>query len=149
MPRPVVPILRSPSANSRATVEGQVPRHHELRAIGHDEVVPAHIVTARSEVIDLGEEHLGIDDDAVGDDADLAGPEDPRRHQVQAVRLAAEHHRVPGIAPALIAHDQVGLVGEEIDDARLALVTSLSADHADSRHRGCPGLRLRGMDGAP
>ena len=74
--------------------------------------------------------------------------DDARRQQGQLVGLVADDQRMAGIVPALEAHDDVGPVGEPIDDLALALVTPLGADDGDVRQNrsffqggtGCLGV---------
>ncbi len=74
--------------------------------------------------------------DAAGPEhAERAGIEDPRRDVVELVRLAVGDDRVPGIRAALVAADEVGVPGEQVDDLALALVAPLSADD-DGRGHG-------------
>ena len=70
----------------------------------------------------------GIEHDAVADDVHHAGPEDADRQQVRRVFLAADADGVPGVGAAAVADDDVGVLGEEIDDLALALVAPLEAD---------------------
>jgi hypothetical protein len=43
--------------------------------------------------------------------------------------LAADDQGMPGVVPALISHDGLGMVGQPIDDLALAFVTPLGTDH--------------------
>ena len=86
--------------------------------------------------IQLGEHLFGIEHHAVADDTDRA-LENPRWDLMQDERLAFPRvHRVPGIRAALVAHDEIGALGEDIDDFALALIAPLGAHHHDA-------LRLR------
>jgi hypothetical protein len=126
-------------------VEALVPGHHHVRAVGDDEVLP-HLDAACAQLRDLGPEHLGVDDDAVRDDVGLARTQDARGDQMQAVGLARVDDRVPRVVAALVADDQVRLVGEEVDHAGLALVSPLGAEHAGGGHRGDrPFVEMRGV----
>jgi len=94
----------------------------------------AGVDTALPQPVQLADQHPGIDDDAVADHAGLAGVEDPRRDQVQLELLAAPNDRVAGVVAALKANDHVRLLGEQVGDLSLPLVTPLGADNDDSRH---------------
>ena len=55
----------------------------------------------------------------------------------------AHHHGVAGVGAALVAHDDVGLLGEDVDDLALAFVAPLGADDDDAlviliEHRTAP-----------
>src|SRR5918912_852894 len=109
MPRFVVPIAslprrRSP-ARSIATCQGMI----------------------TCEVVELLHEHLGIDDAAGADHAVLAA-EDPGRDVAHLVGLSVGDDRVPRVRPAVVAADEVGMLGEQVDDLALAFVSPLSAD---------------------
>jgi hypothetical protein len=67
------------------------------------------------------EEHLGVDHDAVPDDADGGGVEDAAGDEVELVLLALRDHGVAGVVATLRAHHHVDAIGEQVDD--LALVT--------------------------
>ena len=95
---------------------------------------PAHVDAARAQAVDLGGQHLRVDDDAVADDAGLARVEDPARDQVELPGLAVAHDRVPGVVAALEADDRVGPLGEQVDDLALALIAPLGANDADAWH---------------
>jgi hypothetical protein len=110
--------------------------------VGHDQVrvgadaQAAHVDAARLEPVDLAGQDLRVDDDAVADDAALAGIEDPRRDQVQGELLALADDRVARVVAALEAHDGVRPLREQIHDLPLALVAPLGADHHDAWHSG-------------
>ena len=86
------------------------------------------------ERVDLGEQRRQVDDNAVGDDGDDVVVEDPARRELQGVALATGHDRVPGVVAALVTHDVAVLLGEQIDDLGLALVTPLGPDDDGDRH---------------
>ena len=67
---------------------------------------------------------------AVADEVQHPGPEDADREQMGGVFLAADLDGMPGIGPAAIADDHVGMLGEEINDLPLALIPPLQPDDA-------------------
>src|SRR6266550_589099 len=86
--------------------------------------------------IQLGEHLLRIEHHAVADDAHRA-LENSGWDLMQYERLTLTRvHRVPGIGAALIAHHEIGTLGQDVDDFALAFITPLGADHDDT-------LRLR------
>jgi hypothetical protein len=89
---------------------------------------------ARLEGIELADQHLGVDDDAVAEDADLLRLEDAARQQVELERLVAVHDGVPGVIAALVARDDLEALGEQVDDLALPLVAPLGADDDRSAH---------------
>ena len=88
------------------------------------------------EPIELGEQHRGIDHDAVADDGCDVVVEDAARHELERERLAADDDRVAGVVPALVADDDLHLLGDEVGELALALVTPLGADHDRCGHPG-------------
>jgi hypothetical protein len=81
------------------------------------------------DLLHLVEELDEIDDDSVGDHAD-ALVEDAGGDQVEDVLLAVHDHRVAGVPAALEADDEIGLLGQDVDDLALPLVAPLDADDA-------------------
>ena len=63
--------------------------------------------------------------------------EDPARDLVKHERLFADVDGVAGVRAALVAHDPVGALGEDIDELAFALVAPLGADDHD---RACVGI---------
>ena len=104
MPRDVVPILRSPRRASRQHVELAVVRQDDVRLVA-DQQPAVDVDAERAELVDLLEQRLRIDDDAVADDAGDAGMQDAGRDQVQDELLARRRTRCgrrcgrPGSAP--------------------------------------------------
>src|SRR6266853_6750132 len=117
MPRPVVPILATPFADSRA---------------------------GGFQLVHLLDQRLRRKDHAVADVAVDALPEDARGNQVQNGFLAADHQGMPGVVPALEAHHALGMVGEPVHHLALALVAPLGADddhvlgHGAGAYRSAP-----------
>src|SRR5690554_2603003 len=63
----------------------------------------------------------------VADVANDIFAQDPRGDQVQHCLFAIDHQGVAGLVTALIAHDGGYLIGQQIDDLALALITPLGA----------------------
>ena len=107
-------------------VERDVPRHDQVRVAG-DEDQPVRAVTARLEVVELLDQHGGIDDASRADRA-RNSRDDARRDCPDLVRLAADDDRVPGVRPALVAAHHIRALREQVDDLSLALVAPLRPD---------------------
>ena len=90
---------------------------------------------SRLEHVELGEQHARIDHDAVADDRRDVVVEDAARDELQGEGLAVDDDRVPGVVAALVADDQVHLLGDEVGELALALVTPLGTDD-DGRGHG-------------
>ena len=143
MPRPVVPILPAPAAASRMTssslCSGRISvAFSAMRRFCGLTATPC----CRSRSISL-RQRPRIDDDAVADDAELARAHHARRQQRQLVGLVADDQRVAGVVAALEAHDDVGALGQPVDDLALALVAPLGADHDDVCHRSLRSFTAR------
>ena len=133
MPRPVVPILALPRKRSRDLVDGHVVRHDQVR-VGADQQV-AGVDAAALQPGQLVEQHAGIDHHPVADHVAHARGEDPGRDQVQREVLAVgQHHGVPGVVAALVAHHPLDLAAEQVGGFALALVAPLGTDQHDRRH---------------
>ena len=83
---------------------------------------------------DLVEQRMRVEHDAIADDRELARPHHARGQQRQLVGRAVDHQGVAGIMATLEADDDVGLLGEPVDDLALAFVAPLGADHDNIRH---------------
>ena len=117
-------------------VEQLVPGEDDVRVVGDEQLRVVLEEAARLERVDLLHQHRGVDHHAVADDAGLPRVEDARRDQVQDGLLAAHHQRVAGVVAALEAHDDLGVLGEQVDDLALPLVAPLRSDDDDVRHSG-------------
>ena len=112
--------------------------------IGHDDVgavadeQKAGVDALLLQAGDLPQQHFGIDDHAVADDAGDAGPADAGGNQVQLELAALVHYRMSGVVAAGVAHDAIGLAGKVVNNFALAFVAPLSPDYGVSRH--CPVL---------
>ena len=114
-------------------VELAVQRQDQGRILGDAQIIAD---DADAELLDLGDllgERPGIDHDAVADDRELALAHHAGRKQRQLIGGAVDHQRVTGIVAALEAHDDVGALGQPVDDLALALVAPLGADDHDIR----------------
>jgi hypothetical protein len=97
-------------------------------------VKPADIDIPPLEPLDLIEQDLRIDDDAVPDRAGQPRIEDSGRDQVKAKLLAVPHDRVTRVVAALKTDYEVDPLGEEVGDLSFAFIAPLGADYHGSRH---------------
>ena len=126
-------------------VDREMPRHDQVRVARDVDLVGG--VAAPLELVELGDQHLRVDDAAVADHARLAA-DDSARQRADLVRLVADHDRVAGVRPALVAADDVGVLGEQVDDLALAFVPPLRADDDGGRHGRQYAAGSRGRLGA-
>ena len=107
---------------------------HQQVGVGGDQQ-PRGIDPAVFKATKFGEQHTGIDDDAVADHVAHPRCQDARRNEVQREVLPGrQHHGVPGIVAALVAHHPVHTSTEQVGGFSLALVAPLGADEDDCRH---------------
>ncbi len=139
IPRRVVPICSFPSRRSRAPSSATC--HGMIRwALPETKTSPSVRCPRRLELVELVDQHLRVDD-AAGADRARDAADDPGRDRPDLVRLAVDDDRVPGIRATLIAADEVGLLGEQVDDLALPLVAPLRADDHGRGH--VPHSRMR------
>ena len=109
-------------------VELAVVRQDEMGLVAHEQAV-ADVDAGLRQLVDLGKERLGIDDDAVADDAGDAGVQDARREQAQDELASVRVDGMAGVVPALIAGDDRKIWRQQIDDLALAFVSPLRSEH--------------------
>ena len=134
MPREVVPILRSPRRASLSRSSSRWYGQDEVRLVADHQPV-ADGDAGALDLVDLGEQRLGIDDDTVADDAGDAVVQDPGRQQAQHELAPVGVDGVPGIVTALVTGDDGKIGREQVDDFPLALITPLGAEHRDVHKR--------------
>ena len=135
--RGLVGVAGADAAAGRADLQAaefRLSREVQEHVVGHDQVrvggdaQAADVHAPRAQVVELVDEHLRVDHDAVADHAELARVEDPRGDQVELPLFLAADDRVAGVVAALEAHDGVAVLGQEIGDLPLALIAPLGAD---------------------
>ena len=113
-PRDLVLVTRTDAAAGRADllaaqialgdfVDGHVIRHQQVRVRGDQQ--PGGVHPAVIEAAQFGQQHSRVDDDSVADDVGDTRRQDARRDEVQReVVPVGQHHGVPGVVSALVAH---------------------------------------------
>ncbi len=109
-------------------------RQDQGGVIGEFQILRRDVEPLPAHRLDFVEERPGVDDDAIADDRQFAGAHDPRGQQAQLVFDIADDQGMPGIGAALKADDDIGPLGQPVDDLALALVAPLGADHRDIAH---------------
>ena len=123
MPRFVVPSLFFPSRRSVSASSSwwygrmrcALPLTQESAAVDALLVEPSSSASSTARV----------DHDAVADDRRDVVVEDAAGHQLQRERLTTYDNRVPGVVPALVADDDLHLLGDEVSELALALIAPL------------------------
>ncbi len=114
----------------RQQVEIAVIRQDEVRLVADDEAA-VDVDAVPGQLVDLGEERLRIDDDAVADDAGDAGMQDARRDQPQDELRAVDVDGVAGVVSALVPRDDREMRRQQIDDLALAFIAPLRAENCE------------------
>ena len=114
-------------------VQDLVVRHHDMRAVANAEVRDRMATGPR--LVDLLQELRRFDDDAVPDHVHRPLPQDPGREQVERVQVVPHLDGVARVRAALESRDDVGVIGEKIDDLALALVPELGSHDYARGHR--------------
>ena len=107
-------------------VERLVIRENHVGGVA-DVQPPGGIDAGLFQAVDLLHQADGIDHDTVADDADGVFAKNAGGDEVQDVLRPADDDRVARVGAALGAHDDVRLLGQEVDDLALALVAPLGA----------------------
>lgn len=134
-PADLIAVARSNAAHGRADrfglacllqggFFGHVVREDDVRAVAHQEIL-ADFHPLLTEAFHFIEQSPGVDDNPGSDDPDLAGSQDADWQQRQLVFDPAKHDGVAGIVAALVAHDDVVMIGQHVDDLALGLVAPL------------------------
>ena len=134
MPRRVVPMRVAAFEDSRIVSSSRCSGRISVVFSAMRRLSGVTVTPLRLEPFDLLDQRIRIEHHAVADDRQLPRPHDARRQQRELVGVAIDHQRVAGIMAALEADDDVGLLGQPIDDLALALVAPLGADHDNICH---------------
>ena len=113
-----------------------VPREDQVGPARHLQALARH--AAGLQRVELGEQRRQVDDDTVADHRHDVVVEDAARDQLQGVAVAADDDGVAGVVATLVAHDVAVLLGQQVDDLGLALVTPLGADDDGDGHGNAP-----------
>src|SRR5262249_49456504 len=116
----------------------------EVPVVGKDQVrlvadhePPLDVDSVSGQLIDLGEERLQIDDDAVPDDAGQLAMQNAGGDEAQHEFRAVDVHGVSCVVPALVPCHDIEARGEQIDHLTFSFVAPLRAEYGEihSRHR--------------
>ena len=113
-------------------VHGAVVLRDDVGISADDELGDIH--SAGTQRIELLEQHLDVDDDAVRDDRNDSLGQDAARQQVQRILLVADDDRVTGVVATVELHDVVDATAKKVGGLALAFVSPLGADDDDSWH---------------
>lgn len=109
---------------------------YQVGAGADHEVVSAD--AARGQGIHLRQQHLGIEGHTRPDQAAGLLVEDAGWHQVEGELPPRVDDGMAGVVAALRPYDDVRATCQQVDDFTLALVTPLTTDDGEYRHRSTP-----------
>ena len=142
MPRMVVPERLAAGVSFNRRSSSKVPGEDQVGPVAEHQVA-ADLDAAGGQAVDLLQQAGRIEDHAGGDHALDLGAENAAGDQRELEGLAAGDHRVAGVGPALVADDDIVLLGEQIDDLALGLIAPLQSDNTRGRHCDAPGEFLQ------
>src|SRR6266571_2388575 len=114
------------------SVERDVPRQEEMRAVAHTQVRGGD--TAALEIGELAAEEREVDDASGTEHAERIGIEDSARNEMKLEGAVLIDDCVPGVVAALDSDDDIRLLRQEVRDLAFALVAPLSTDDGRYRH---------------
>ena len=102
--------------------------------LGDTQILRRDLDPLSHEPVDFLEQCVGIDHHAIAYDGKLPLSHDTRRQQRQLVRDPFDNERMASIMSPLEADDDVGLLGQPVDDFPLPFVPPLGTDHDHIGH---------------
>ena len=133
-------------------VDQDVVRHDQVRPVGDEQV--AALEAGGDQAVQLVDQGRRVDHHPVAQQVAGRRVEDPRRDQVQLEVPVRVDHGVARVVAAAVAHHQVGVARQVVDDPAFSLVAPLGADHGGHGHgrtqfsaRGNAGNGTRGCTG--
>ena len=108
-------------------VQLAVPRQQQRRAVADLQVIRRDGDARGADGVHFAQQILAVQRHAVAEDVDDALAENAARQQVQGELALFVDHRVARVAAALIADDDIIVVGQVVDHAALALVAPVDA----------------------
>ncbi len=119
----------------RNLVQQPMIRHHQMRPLTHPDP-PLDGDTASLQAVVLFDEAESVDYHTVAQETTLSRVEDPRGNLVQNEFILSDMDGVPGVGPALVTGHHMHVLGEDIDNLALPLITPLATQH----HRAVAGI---------
>ena len=124
----------APEAALGEEVELDVVRQDQVGVARH--LQPAAVDAPGLHAVDLVEQHRRLDHDAVADDRHHVVVEHARRQELEGEGLTVHDDRVAGVVATLVADHHGHLLGQQVGELPLALVSPLGADDDGCRHWG-------------
>ena len=132
--------LRARIGRFALLVELAVQRQDEAGILGNAQCFRRDRHALGRDALDLGDQRMRVDDDAIADHRQLAGPDDARGQKREFVGDAVDDERMSGIVAALEANHHIGLARQPVDDLAFAFVAPLGSDDNHVCHGLNPDL---------
>ena len=115
-----------------------VPRHGDGSLIGEFQVLRLHLHAARLDGLHLPGQMLEVDHHAGAQHAGHLRVQDTGGQQVQDELALLGHNGMAGIIAALIARNDIGIFGQQVDDAALALIAPIDSSYCGQHNTSVP-----------
>ena len=115
-------------------VQFAVKRENQCRVVCNFQIFRRDRHALGAEFVDFSNKRMWVHNDAVADNSHFAFADNARWQKRQLVAYAVDYQRVARIVAALIAHNDVGALGEPVDYLAFSFITPLGADDNDIRH---------------
>ena len=90
------------------------------------------------QMVHFFDQRTGIDHDAIPNQTPGAAIQNPRRDQMENERIPFIDDGMAGIGAPLVPHNQIGILGKDVDDLPFAFVAPLGPDDDEIRHCSLP-----------
>ena len=117
-----------------------VPRHGDGSFIGELQVLRLHLYAARFNGLHLSGQMLEVDHHTGAQHAGHLRVQDAGGQQVQDELALLGHNGMTGIVAALIARNDIGIFGQQVDDAALALIAPVDSSNSGQHKLHLPSF---------
>ena len=117
-----------------------VPRHGDSSLIGEFQVLRLHLYAARLDGLHLSGQMLEVDHHTGAQHAGHLRVQDTGGQQVQDELALLGHNGMTGIVAALIARNDIGIFGQQVDDAALALIAPVDSSNSGQHKLHLPSF---------
>ena len=117
-----------------------VPRHGDGSLIGELQVLRLHLHAARLDGLHLPGQMLEVDHHTGAQHAGHLRVQDAGGQQVQDELALLGHNGMAGIVATLIARNDIGIFGQQVDDAALALIAPVDSSNSGQHKLHLPSF---------
>jgi hypothetical protein len=108
--------------------------HDEMRRLADFEQRDVRKTALFLQSIYLFHQYVWVDHDAIAEDAYFALVEHSGRNEANDSFLPVDDQGMTGVVTALKPHDDIGLLGEQVDHFSFAFIAPLNANYNESAH---------------